>query len=600
MRWALIIAIACVAGTAHAQLTSPGALATAHANIDGDDNCGKCHEAGKQVVAKLCLDCHKDLAAELGASRGLHGKQYKGKACEECHVEHLGKNARLVRWPGGAMEKLDHGLTGWALEGGHTKPACLDCHKKASPLGKSQFVATSTACASCHKDPHAGKFGGDCVRCHGMSEWKGFERKAFDHKLAKYELTGKHTTVACEKCHLGTPPKWKPVEFATCEACHQDPHKGEFKPKACASCHETSSWEAASDKMRTQHPKLSLANGHAKLKCETCHDKGNDKPPSKGLACVGCHSPVHTAPFGRTCEGCHASIRWVGLPENIGRDNHGKTRYPLTGKHVTTACADCHLKTKPQAQRYRRLAFDTCAGCHPDVHAGEFKQRAGGECAQCHTVNGFVPTKFGVLDHEKTAFPLQGRHVATPCSQCHTGARPRTTFTVQKRDCASCHENPHGTQFAQEMAKGGCASCHTPVDWHQSKIDHSTFPLVGAHAQTACTECHGEQKRGATPAAYRGIPRTCEGCHDDVHAGQFRQTQPAKDCQSCHQPTRFQIASSFDHKTTGYPIDGMHQTVTCAQCHPKVGLRDGSSSVRWRLGYRQCKDCHANPHKEGP
>ena len=75
MRWALMIVIACVAGTAHAQLTSPGALATAHANIDGDDNCGKCHEAGKQVVAKLCLDCHKDLAAELGASRGLHGKQ---------------------------------------------------------------------------------------------------------------------------------------------------------------------------------------------------------------------------------------------------------------------------------------------------------------------------------------------------------------------------------------------------------------------------------------------------------------------------------------------------------------------------------------------
>ena len=28
-------------------------------------------------------------------------------------------------------------------------------------------------------------------------------------------------------------------------------------------------------------------------------------------------------------------------------------------------------------------------------------------------------------------------------------------------------------------------------------------------------------------------------------------------------------------------------------------LRDGTSSVRWRLGYTKCKDCHANPHKEG-
>jgi len=50
-----------------AQLLSPGPLSQAHANIDGDNDCGKCHESGKQVVARLCLDCHKDLKA--GARR---------------------------------------------------------------------------------------------------------------------------------------------------------------------------------------------------------------------------------------------------------------------------------------------------------------------------------------------------------------------------------------------------------------------------------------------------------------------------------------------------------------------------------------------------
>ena len=93
------------------------------------------------MVARLCLDCHKDLGAEIAAGRGLHGKQYKGQDCETCHVEHLGRGTKLVRWPGGAMEQLDHKLTGWSLDGGHAKVTCLKCHTKTSPIGKTQFVA---------------------------------------------------------------------------------------------------------------------------------------------------------------------------------------------------------------------------------------------------------------------------------------------------------------------------------------------------------------------------------------------------------------------------------------------------------------------------
>jgi hypothetical protein len=146
------------------------------------------------------------------------------------------------------------------------------------------------------------------------------------------------------------------------------------------------------------------------------------------------------------------------------------------------------------------------------------------------------------------------------------------------------------------MAQSGCATCHTTVDWHQSKIDHSTWPLLGVHARTKCAACHGEQKKGAEPAAYRGIPRECEGCHDDIHAGQFR---PSKQCKTCHEPSTFAIAKTFDHKTTGWALDGKHAPVPCDKCHPSTTLRDGSIAIRWRLGYRQCKDCHANPHREG-
>ena len=186
-----------------------------------------------------------------------------------------------------------------------------------------------------------------------------------------------------------------------------------------------------------------------------------------------------------------------------------------------------------------------------------------------------------------------------PCSGCHPGARPRLAFAVARQACRDCHANPHGAQFDAEIAAGGCARCHTALDWHQAKIDHSTWPLAGAHARTACTACHGAQNKGAQPAAYRGVPRDCEGCHDDVHAGQFRQSQPARPCRICHDPESFRIAARFDHATTRYPLDGKHRALTCDRCHAAETLRNGTTAVRWRLGYARCKDCHANPHAEG-
>lgn len=595
-----MLVVIALPAVARAQLLSPGPLAQAHASIDHDDACNRCHQSGKQVVAKLCFDCHKDLDAEINAGRGLHGKQYKGKGCEDCHVEHVGRGAKLVRWPGGAMEKLDHKLTGYALDGAHGKVGCLKCHGKKSPSGKPQFLGTATACGGCHKDPHAGKFTADCQKCHSVNDWGAWDRKQFDHKLARYALTGKHTDVACEKCHTGSPPKWKPVEFSTCESCHADPHKGKFKPKPCDGCHDTKSWQGAIDAMRSNHPRLSLAGGHAKVACKDCHDRGTAKSPSKGGKCESCHAPVHLAKFGNRCESCHASIKWAGIPESVGRDNHDKTRYPLAGKHDGVKCAGCHPASKPAAKRFKQLAFGQCVACHSDSHKGEFVSRNKGECAQCHSVAGFAPTTFGLAQHAATKFALDGRHTATPCGGCHPGARPRLDLRVAKQQCVDCHANPHGNQFGKEMAKGGCAECHTALDWRQAKIDHSTWPLVGAHTRTACAACHGEQKKGAQPAAYRGIPRDCEGCHDDVHAGQFVQSQPAKRCTACHGNDTFAIAKSFDHGKTRYPLEGKHVALACDRCHKPETLRNGTTAVRWRLGYLACKACHANPHVEAP
>jgi hypothetical protein len=36
--------------------------------------------------------------------------------------------------------------------------------------------------------------------------------------------------------------------------------------------------------------------------------------------------------------------------------------------------------------------------------------------------------------------------------------------------------------------------------------------------------------------------------------------------------------------------------VRCVGCHRQERLRNGTKSVRYRLGYSECADCHANPH----
>jgi len=593
----LVLALVLIAAprSAAAQLMSPGPLSSAHADIDGDDNCGKCHQSGKQVVDSLCLDCHKDLERRLDAGTGLHGREYKGKACETCHVEHIGRKTKLIRWPGGSQDKLDHDLTGWKLKDAHVGPKCVDCHKQKQPSGKTSFLGAKTKCAGCHKDPHDGRFGFDCAGCHGEKKWETVDLDKFDHKRTRYPLTGKHAAVDCEKCH-GTPAKWKGIEFDTCDRCHQDPHKGKLEPTPCAECHDTRSWKGAEKKIRRNHPRLSLKNGHAKVKCKTCHDRGINKGPSKGDDCVDCHKAVHEAKFGNSCATCHKTIEWLGLPEEIGREAHGKTSYPLAGKHKQVACADCHSPKLAPAKRYRQLTFDRCAACHQDVHEGRLTEHGGGACETCHGVGGFTPTRFGVAAHAKTAMPLEGRHAATPCSGCHKGKRPRLDLTVAKQACADCHANPHGDQFATEMADGGCAHCHTPIAWGQAKIDHSIWPLTGAHQRTRCDQCHGDASGDA--ATYRGVPRDCEGCHGDSHAGQFRLTEPVKACTQCHDTERFTI-DAFDHKgQSGYAIEGKHKAVKCEGCHPTAKLRSGVESRRYRLGYRACKDCHADPHRE--
>ena len=584
---------------ARAQLLSPGPLARAHQEVEGDSECARCHQSGRRVGATLCFECHEALGRRVRAGQGLHGREYQGRDCGSCHVDHVGRDAPLIRWPDGGRERFDHRQSGWPLEGGHAIVRCERCHDQRTESGTRTYIAASTACRSCHEDPHEGRLGAECQSCHVAERWSRVTVESFDHDRTRYPLRGRHRDTECAGCH-GTPARYRGIEFSTCASCHQDPHQGRYE-QPCASCHSESGWDQLSG-VRESHPVLSLAGGHSSVACERCHDAGTASAPTRGSACVSCHHRVHEADLGTNCASCHAGIRWLGLRRTVGLRAHERTPFPLHGRHVDVECDACHSPDQPRDARFRQLVFDTCRGCHVDPHRGELADVGDGECASCHDDSGFRPSHFGVATHAHPRFPLDGRHEAVPCSACHGSARPRVSFTVTEQTCADCHENPHGDQFAREMSEGGCASCHSSSGWDRPRIDHSVFPLTGAHAQAQCDSCHTpteEDRRSGQGASYRGLPRDCAGCHDDAHAGQFRLTEPVRECESCHDTSTFDIAR-FDHAGSAhYPLEGAHSEVECAGCHPTVELRNGSQSVRWRLGYRACADCHANPHAGG-
>lgn len=592
--WCCLLAVCFWVRGARAQFFSPGELARGHAELEGDEHCGDCHSAGSRVADDKCMVCHDDVGRTVRQKRGLHGGKFLGQPCGSCHVDHRGRDQVLTRWD---PKRFDHEDAGWGLNGAHGRLDCAKCHQGKNRRNKPTFIGLLTECSACHEDKHQGRFGKSCQGCHDEASWKNLDLDPFNHDLARFGLRGKHREVKCAKCH-GEPAKYQPLAFEACGDCHQDPHRGRLGSD-CTGCHVEESWKKL-DMQRSAHPGLSIQAGHQRVQCRTCHDRGNLAAPSRGKRCASCHAPVHEAKFGDNCAECHASIRWLGLPEALGRRVHDKTSYPLEGKHRSTDCASCHLPALPRAKRYRQLSFERCQDCHKDVHEGQFADRNDGACEACHGLAGFTPTAFGVELHKTSRFALSGGHEATPCAGCHTGKRPRLDWQIKKQACADCHENPHGAQFSAEMERGGCGVCHDALAWDVPNVAHDTWPLTGAHQKVRCEQCHSvseADKRAGSGVSYRDAPRECEGCHEDVHLGQFRLSEPAKACQACHATASFKLPGYEHERATGYALVGKHDKLACAKCHLQSELANGESTKLWRLPYADCKDCHRSPHR---
>jgi hypothetical protein len=182
---------------------------------------------------------------------------------------------------------------------------------------------------------------------------------------------------------------------------------------------------------------------------------------------------------------------------------------------------------------------------------------------------------------------LHHADIEKDCAECH---RPFQR-SAQSGLCLVCHEpvsddisaaaGLHGRSGARDS---DCASCHTEHKGRDADIsgldpetfDHglSDFPLHGSHSSVTCRSCHqpGRSRRQAA--------QDCVTCHrdDDAHGGRLGES-----CADCHGETSWRSAK-FDHSKTAFALEGEHERVACANCHP---------AERYEKTPTDCASCHA-------
>lgn len=329
-------------------------------------------------------------------------------------------------------------------------------------------------------------------------------------------------------------------------------------PKDCTLCHEGTGWREIRSDVPFDHAKetgYALEGAHAEAQCLRCH---NDRGSAKAFAargCAGCHPDVHRGNLGLACKDCHASQDWRPVGQIA---QHARTRFPLVGAHLATACF----------------------ACHPNAAVGQF-QGAEPVCSLCHS-----------NDYAATTNPNHAAaNFATTCEDCHgmTSWKPaKFNHSGITAACVTCHLSDYqGTTNPNHMGLGfpqTCQQCHNTKSWKPANFNH-------AGITSNCAQCHLSDYQATTDPNHTaaGFPAVCETCHKSTttwNGATFTHAFPITSgkhknfaCGSCHLvPTNFATYSCIHcHQHDQPTMANKHQrvggyawnSVLCVTCHPQ-------------------------------
>lgn len=193
-------------------------------------------------------------------------------------------------------------------------------------------------------------------------------------------------------------------------------------------------------------------------------------------------------------------------------------------------------------------------------------------------------TRFTVETHDKTNFPLIGRHRTVSCGECHLHGALKGTPT----DCEACHWVRRQDDRHQLRLGLHCGDCHTPFSWKNvgsdkwNHLDAVGYSLEGMHKTLDCVDCHGED----------GFLRSvidCFDCHEEEFSKAKNPDHRAAgfptQCQLCHQNNTRWEGAVFSHSS--FDRWGKHKLAECADCHVAAQYPGLSSA---------CVSCHLNDY----
>ncbi|MCF8365195.1 MAG: cytochrome C [Bacteroidales bacterium] len=416
----------------------------------------------------------------------------------------------------------------------------------------------------------------NCTKCHTLGN-KVSDDKCLDcHKEIK-NLIGQNRGY-----HVSLEVKTK-----NCFECHNDHHGRNF---------QIIRFEA--DKFDHNLSGYELSGAHSKKDCKDCHkpdfivsSKYKEKKNTYlGLetACLSCHKDYHQGTLPANCSECHTLEKFKPAP----KFDHNKAKFQLRGKHQTLECIKCHKIGEKDGEKYQEfigIEYANCTNCHEDVHKNKF----GTNCIKCHNEESFHEIKnLDVLDHDRTSFPLKGKHIAVECKKCH-----KTNYTnpLPHASCLDCHEDYHKGQFIRDGKNTECTSCHSVQGFQGSSYTierhaDSKFPLTGAHVATPCFACHKKNEEWN----FKKTGINCIDCHTDIHDLFIdKKYYPEADCKKCHETSRWRTIF-FDHQLTEFKLLDAHAKLTCRDCHfPETG---GIKVQRFKELNAECIQCHQDIH----
>ena len=435
-------------------------------------------------------------------------------------------------------------------------------------------------------------------------------------QISPGDLTKAHADLEglsnCTKCHvLGDQ-----VHNSKCLDCHEEivelinlrrgyHSSSGVKERNCWSCH--SEHHGINFRIINFIPKefnhnktgFELSGSHSKPECSSCHTnkfivnshlkKRSGTYLGLDKNCVSCHKDFHQETLGNNCSGCHNAEKF----KPATGFSHDKADFKLTGSHKVVECIKCHPVEERKGEKFQKfkgVLFSSCSSCHRDVHQGKF----GTDCKNCHSENSFHQINQSAFDHNKTNFPLLGKHSSVKCNDCHkTGISNKLKY----EKCFYCHSDYHKGEFTGNGIQRDCSVCHnengyTPSIYTIEKHNQIEFQLTGSHLAVPCAGCHYKNDTWH----FKNIGKECINCHNNVHGQEISSKfMGNNNCSGCHN-TKGWSTVLFEHNKTGFSLLGKHIEVSCRGCHFREINNETPKEFKFASLKSNCLACHNDYH----